>query len=110
MLLPTPAGDGLTVGLAALPAGRKLEGIEFGKIKPEVFGPSSVTNASVPVPPERFAPAANGGIEFGPQPGLVVVGQVGKPPTPPLASEAVSPVTYVFKAESSAMLVPISVP
>jgi hypothetical protein len=86
--LPTPTGLGLTVGFAASQAGSALAEVVAGIVRAEVFGPSSTTNASDA--PERLNPPGRGDTVR------------NDPP--------VSPVTYVFKEESSAMLVPISFP
>lgn len=86
--LPTPTGEGLTVGFLELHAGSAPAAVGSGMVSSAVFGPSCATNASEV--PERLAPPVRG--DF-----------VGKLP-------AVSPATYVFKDESNAMLVPISVP
>lgn len=86
--LPTPTGEGLTVGFLAWQAGRAPLGVGSGMVRAAVLGPSCATKASDG--PERLPPPVKGDM-------------VGKVP-------AVSPVTYVFNEESSAMLVPMSVP
>lgn len=86
--LPTPTGEGLTVGFLTLQAGRAPAGVGSGMVSAVVFGPSCATKASEG--PERLPPPVRGDV-------------VGKVP-------AVSPVIYVFNEESSALLVPMSVP
>jgi hypothetical protein len=72
----------------ALHAGSAPGGVGSGMLSAKVFGPSWATKASDG--PERLPPPVRGEI-------------VGKLP-------AVSPVTYVFSDESSAMPVPTSFP
>jgi hypothetical protein len=86
--LPTPTGEGLTVGFTASHAGSASAEVIPGMLSAKVFGPSWATKASDR--PERLPPPVRGEM-------------VGKLP-------AVSPVTYVFSDESSAMLVPTSFP
>jgi hypothetical protein len=86
--LPTPTGLGLKVGFGALHAGSASGEVGFGIVRADVLGPSSATKASDG--PERLDPPARGDT-------------VGKDPE-------VSPLTNVFKDESSTMLVPMSVP
>jgi hypothetical protein len=86
--LPTPTGEGLTVGFLALHAGSAPADVGSGMVSAEVFGPSCATKASEG--PDRLPPPVRGEV-------------VGKLP-------AVSPVIYVFNEESRTMLVPMSVP
>ena len=87
--LPTPTGDGLTVGFLVPHAGSAPAGVGSGiRVSPETFGPSCATKSSEG--PDRLPPPLSGD-------------NVGKLPS-------VSPAKYVFKEESRAMPVPISFP
>jgi hypothetical protein len=86
--LPTPTGDGLTVGFLLPHAGSAPTGVGSGMLSAAGFGPSCATNTSEG--PDRLPPPVSGDM-------------VGKLPS-------VSPARYVFNEESRAMLVPISFP
>jgi hypothetical protein len=86
--LPTPTGDGLTVGFLVPHAGSAPAGVGSGIVSAEVFGPNWATKASEGG--DRLTPPVRGDT-------------VLKSP------EKVSPVTYVLSEESRAMLVPMSV-